>query len=60
MMAVTVTMTMAVSPTRPLPGSPVTTDTIGNAGAGQSHENRMPFQVLNYRFALERIYPSTS
>jgi len=32
--------------------------TVGNAGATTSHENRAPFQALNYIIALQGIYPS--
>lgn len=31
---------------------------ISNAGAGQPHENRAPFTVLNWIIALTGIYPS--
>jgi microcystin-dependent protein len=34
--------------------------TVGNAGGSQSHENRMPFQVINFCIALYGIYPSRS
>ncbi|MEL6559787.1 MAG: tail fiber protein [Bacteroidota bacterium] len=31
---------------------------IGNNGGSQSHENRMPFQVMNWIFCLQGIFPS--
>lgn len=34
--------------------------TLFNAGASESHENRMPFQVINFCIALYGIYPSRS
>lgn len=34
------------------------TNTVGNAGAGQSHPNMMPFQCINFIIALSGIYPS--
>ena len=34
--------------------------TTTNAGAGQGHENRMPFQAINYIIALVGIYPTRS
>jgi microcystin-dependent protein len=34
--------------------------TIGNAGGSQSHENRQPFQVINYVISLEGVFPSRS
>jgi microcystin-dependent protein len=33
---------------------------IGAAGGSQPHENRQPYQVLNYIIALEGIFPSRS
>jgi microcystin-dependent protein len=32
--------------------------TIGNTGANQPHENRQPFLALNYIIALQGIFPS--
>lgn len=32
--------------------------TLGTTGGSQSHENRQPFQVVNFCIALEGIYPS--
>ena len=34
-----------------------TTTTIGNTGSGQSHENRMPYLVVNWIVALEGTFP---
>ncbi len=31
---------------------------VGNAGGGQSHENRQPYLVLSAMIALTGIYPS--
>lgn len=31
---------------------------IANAGASQGHENRQPFQVLNFCIALQGVFPS--
>lgn len=31
---------------------------VGNAGAGQSHENMSPYLVLNFVIALQGIFPS--
>ncbi len=39
---------------------PVGSITLFNAGASESHENRMPFQVINFCIALYGIYPSRS
>lgn len=41
-------------------GSPVgmASQAIAQAGGGQPHENRPPFQVVNYIIALEGIFPS--
>jgi microcystin-dependent protein len=33
------------------------TVTVGNTGGSQSHENRMPFQVINFCIALYGLYP---
>ena len=33
---------------------------IGNAGAGQAHENRSPYLVINFIIALTGIFPSRS
>lgn len=33
---------------------------VGNAGGSQSHENRQPFQVINYVISLQGVYPSRS
>ena len=30
----------------------------GDVGGGHSHENRQPYQVINYIIALEGMYPS--
>ncbi len=32
--------------------------TIGNAGGGLAHENRMPFMALNYIIAVQGLYPT--
>lgn len=32
--------------------------TVGNVGAGQPHENRQPYLVLNWCIALQGIFPS--
>jgi len=32
--------------------------TVGSAGGNQSHENRMPYVVVNWIIALQGIYPS--
>ena len=37
---------------------PMHPDVIGNAGAGQGHDNMQPFQVLNYCIALQGLFPS--
>ena len=34
--------------------------TVGNQGANQGHENRMPYLAVNYCIALQGIYPSRS
>ncbi len=36
------------------------TVTVGNAGGSQSHENRQPFQVMNYVISLAGLFPSRS
>ena len=40
------------------PGASLAPGTVGNTGASQPHENRMPFLVLNYVIALQGIFPS--
>jgi microcystin-dependent protein len=32
--------------------------TVGNTGGSQSHENRQPFQVMNYVISLQGVFPS--
>jgi microcystin-dependent protein len=48
----------ADTPLDGLSGGGVGTIAVGNAGGSQSHENRMPFQVINFCIALYGIYPS--
>ena len=38
--------------------SPMGAQTVGNAGGGQSHENRQPYTVLNICICLQGIFPS--
>ncbi len=33
---------------------------VGHTGGSQSHENRQPFNTLNYEIALQGVYPSRS
>jgi len=33
---------------------------VGNAGSGQGHENRSPFQVLNFIICLAGVFPTRS
>ncbi len=35
-------------------------NTVDFKGGGQQHENRMPYQTINYCIALEGLYPSRS
>ncbi len=39
-------------------GDGMFTNTIGNTGGNQAHENRPPFQTINYIIALQGTYPS--
>ncbi len=42
------------------PNAMLDPQTIGNTGAGQSHDNMQPYLVLNFIIALEGLYPSRS
>jgi microcystin-dependent protein len=37
---------------------PMSTDGLMNTGGDQSHENRQPYQVINFIIALSGVYPS--
>ena len=38
--------------------TPMNSDTIGNVGGSQPHENRQPYLVLNFIVALQGFFPS--
>lgn len=40
------------------PTVPLNTAAVANAGSNQPHENRQPFQTLNFCIALQGIFPS--
>jgi len=40
--------------------APMSSQTIGNIGGNQAHENRSPYLTLNYCIALQGIFPSQS
>ncbi len=40
------------------PDANMRADSIDPAGGGQAHENRQPYQVVNFCIALQGIYPS--
>ncbi|WP_426305669.1 phage tail protein [Acidovorax facilis] len=41
-----------------VPSTPMAPNTLGASGGTMPHENRQPFQVLNYCIALTGIYPA--
>jgi microcystin-dependent protein len=57
----TVTLTEAKMPSHnhTLP-DPYVSETTGNTGGGQPHDNMQPYLGLNYAIALQGIYPSRS
>lgn len=40
------------------PDAPMNAGSIGNTGGGLPHENRMPYQVMNWCVATQGIFPS--
>ncbi len=42
------------------PEVPMLPSSIGNTGGGQAHENRMPYQTMNWCVALQGIFPPRS
>jgi microcystin-dependent protein len=42
------------------PNNALATQSLGNAGNSQAHDNRMPYLVMNYCIALNGVFPSRS